>query len=1170
MKNKIKSKKKSIDSKTESESLKVDLEQTGLGKHEELSKQMENDTNMLILDGKKSKKDAEKDEKKEPLKRKLSKKERKKLEKVIERKNKSSRREELLEKLASVQVNSNELKMYSSVKDIGQKEKRKIIDNLSDGETRIINSISGSNKRKKTDLNTQSVEESTDTDDMSTDSEIDEEKIQKALDNHIKNVENHQEKYKPNKIVDSEDEEYHRKENASQAVNKRNTKYVHVDRKEQIKVSRSKLPIISEELTIMEKIYNNDIIIISGETGSGKTTQVPQFLYEAGYAENGMIIGVTEPRRVAAISMSKRVNEEMNFEESESKVSYQIRYEGTTSPNTRIKFMTDGVLLKEVQNDFLLTKYSAIIIDEAHERSVFTDILIGLLSRIVPVRNKRENPLKLIIMSATLRVEDFTDNRRLFKEIPPCIKVDARQFPVSVHFNKHTYQDYLAEAYRKICKIHRRLPDGGILVFLTGQQEVNVLCNKLKKTFPKRDFTNHQLKSDDNNKKESNGEQKINLDDYSTMPLIDEENEVGQDETELNLDKEDIMSDDDDEEDEEPSEDNPLRSSVKTEGYKPLYVLPLYAMLSTERQSKVFEQIPEGHRLCVIATNIAETSLTIPHIKYVVDSGKIKVKFYDKITGVSTFKICWTSKASADQRAGRAGRTSPGHCYRLYSSAVYNDEFPKFMEAEIARKPVEDLILQMKDLGIDRIQNFPFPTPPDQNAVKAAESLLVQLGALEYDKARIKNKKDEQITKITSLGKIMASFPINPRYGKMLTLASQQEDNKLILSYIICMISGLSVPELFLDGDTTINANPTTTSNGTEDQNKEPEKISVKYSQLRQQIIGGLTGSHSALLGDLMLLLVALGAVEYQQFNSQKSNDQEILKFCEQYGIRYKAIIEARKLRKQLVNTVNLIFPQIDLTIDPQMKPPNEEHAKLLRQLVLSGMVDRIAKRHDEILIKQDGKEIKNAYQSLLLAEPIFIHPSSVLFKELPAFVCYVDMVETSKMYMKSVCAIENEWLPIYLPSQCAFEKPIINETETDYESLKPRYCEKLGKVMCHRESTFGSFMWKIRPVEVEFPESLDLYKWFARFLLEGEIVPSLKKYTTVLLGSPSTMLKSWAKLQPRTEMLLNALIMNQCNSKNKLEDIWSNKKDYLLNEYLMWIPEALHFELRLKWPPIC
>ena len=190
---------------------------------------------------------------------------------------------------------------------------------------------------------------------------------------------------------------------------------------------------------------------------------------------------------------------------------------------------------------------------------------------------------------------------------------------------------------------------------------------------------------------------------------------------------------------------------------------------------------------------------------YFSNSNTIPIKLNDSVTGVSAFRICWTSKASAEQRAGRAGRTAPGHCYRLFSSAVFNDEFPQFAEPEIVRKPVEDLILQMKDLGIDRIVNFPFPTPPDDAAIRVAEKLLVQLGALELDKTRPKPARSpsEQVTRITGLGKLIASFPINPRYCKMLTLASQQEDRS-ILSYVICMISGLSVAELFIDGETVI------------------------------------------------------------------------------------------------------------------------------------------------------------------------------------------------------------------------------------------------------------------------------------------------------------------------------------------------------------------------------
>jgi ATP-dependent RNA helicase DHX37/DHR1 len=230
------------------------------------------------------------------------------------------------------------------------------------------------------------------------------------------------------------------------------------------------------------------------------------------------------------------------------------------------------------------------------------------------------------------------------------------------------------------------------------------------------------------------------------MPLEDEldtlekNEEDGDEEAKVEDDDGDLSTD---EEEENENQENPLKTSrgSSDSDEKPLYVLPLYSLLSSEKQARVFEQVPENCRLCVVATNVAETSLTIPNIKYVIDTGKIKMKFYDKITGVSTFRICWTSKASADQRSGRAGRTSPGHCYRLYSSAMFNDEFPQFAEPEIRRKPVEDLILQMKDLGIDRIANFPFPTPPDPVAVKAAENLLVQLGALELDNQRNKNMR---------------------------------------------------------------------------------------------------------------------------------------------------------------------------------------------------------------------------------------------------------------------------------------------------------------------------------------------------------------------------------------------------------------------------------------------
>ncbi|KAI8871917.1 P-loop containing nucleoside triphosphate hydrolase protein, partial [Ramicandelaber brevisporus] len=271
---------------------------------------------------------------------------------------------------------------------------------------------------------------------------------------------------------------------------------VQINRDAAIQEARQQLPVCAEEQSIMEAINLHNVVVICGETGSGKTTQIPQFLYEAGYghaeSKNGGMIGVTQPRRVAAVAMAQRVANELNV--SDKVVSHQIRYDATVSSQTKIKFMTDGVLLRELATDFTLSKYSAIIIDEAHERSVNTDILIGLLSRVVKLRANPPKgssidspPLKVIIMSATLRVDDFVKNESLFPtSIPPVLKVEARQYPVTTHFSRRTTHDYLETAFKKVCKIHARLPPGGILIFLTGQNEIVSMCKKLRKRFPQK------------------------------------------------------------------------------------------------------------------------------------------------------------------------------------------------------------------------------------------------------------------------------------------------------------------------------------------------------------------------------------------------------------------------------------------------------------------------------------------------------------------------------------------------------------------------------------------------------------------------------------------------------------------------------------------------------------
>ncbi|XP_062942073.1 probable ATP-dependent RNA helicase DHX37 isoform X2 [Cynocephalus volans] len=917
--------------------------------------------------------------------------------------------------------------------------------------------------------------------------------------------------------------------------------FIPLNRSPEMQEERLKLPILSEEQAIMEAVAEHPIVIVCGETGSGKTTQVPQFLYEAGYSRDDSIIGITEPRRVAAMAMSQRVAKEMNL--SQRAVSYQIRYEGNVTEETRIKFMTDGVLLKEIQKDFLLLKYKVVIIDEAHERSVYTDILIGLLSRIVSLRAKRHLPLKLLIMSATLRVEDFTQNQRLFAKPPPVIKVESRQFPVTVHFNKRTpMEDYSGECFRKVCKIHRMLPAGGILVFLTGQAEVHALCRRLKKAFPARrpwlQGTEDQRDSVEEMRKfkKSRARAKkaraatlpqINLDNYSVLPAGegDEDREAEMDDEEeapgsdLDLDLGDDGAD----------------TGEELDASLPLHVLPLYSLLAPEKQAQVFKPPPEGTRLCVVATNVAETSLTIPGIKYVVDCGKVKKRYYDRVTGVSSFRVTWISQASADQRAGRAGRTEPGHCYRLYSSAVFGD-FEQFPPPEITRRPVEDLILQMKALSIEKVINFPFPTPPSMEALIAAEELLIALGALQ---APQKAERMQQLQRsrlscpITMLGRTMAAFPVAPRYAKMLVLSQQYG----CLPYAITIVAAMTVRELFEELDRPA---------ASDEELTKLKGRRVRVAQMKRTWAGQ---GASLKLGDVMVLLGAVGACEYAGCTPQ---------FCEANGLRYKAMLEIRRLRGQLTTAVNTVCPEARLFVDPKMQPPSESQVTYLRQMVTAGLGDHLARRVQSEELLDD--KWRNAYKTPLLDDPVFIHPSSVLFKELPEFVVYQEIVETTKMYMKGVSTVEIQWIPVLLPSYCQFDKPL--------EEPAPAYCSKSGRVLCHRTSVFYRVGWPLPAVQVDFPEGIDCYKHFARFLLEGQVFRKLASYQGCLLSNPSTMLKTWARLQPRTESLLRALVAERADCHDALLAAWKKNPKYLLAEYCEWLPQAMHADVEKAWPP--
>ncbi|CAG9854793.1 unnamed protein product [Phyllotreta striolata] len=1079
----------------------------------------------------------------------LSKKQRKRLEKVVEKKKKKENRANLLESLQKVQASQEELSQLTSIASIQTKglkrhfleetnpEKIKTKNKTKVSDDKVtVNSISGSKRRKllqnETHPDNPNVvgfeSDSSHSDTSNSENELDNEIEPNKVEIEIEEKETACEELNNDITVVPEPKQkpIEIKEDESKKVSlpRKPAVYVDVIRSKEIQIARLKLPILAEEQQIMEVINENSIIVLAGETGSGKTTQVPQFLYEAGYALKHQI-AVTEPRRVAAISMSQRVAKEMNL--STKEVSYLIRFEGNVTDDTKIKFMTDGVLLKEIQTDFLLSKYSVVILDEAHERSVYTDILIGLLSRIVPLRNKKGNPLKLVIMSATLRLEDFTQNLRLFKAPPPVIKVETRQFPVTIHFNKRTNENYLKEAFNKIVKINTQLPEGGVLVFVTGQQEVISLVRKLRKAFPLRHKKNILKKNKDlihkkdENEEDSNDEGierglKKALTSKKKIKIIPE----------INLDDYSIPGDSGIASDEDLSDIEDDETDVTTiTNAQPLWTLPLYSLLPSFKQQKVFEDPPPGCRLCVVSTNVAETSLTIPNIKYVVDTGKTKVKLYDKVTGVTSYVVNWTSKASANQRAGRAGRLGPGHCYRLYSSAVFNDEFQDYSIPEIRQKPVDDLYLQMKCMNIDKIVNFPFPTAPDLMQLKSAQTRLETLGAL--------NNKGQ----VTALGRAISKFPVLPRYGKMLALSHQQD----LLPYTICMIAALSVQEVLLEvpiGQISL---------------EERKETRQRWFSTRLQWAGR---GNSLLLGDNMVLLRAVGAAEYAH------SEGKLEVFCSENGLRHKAITEIRKLRIQLTGEIKKNVPDASVVVDPKLKPPEDLQAKLLRQILLAGMGDQVAKKiqPDEVKEGEDKAKFKYAYTANNMEEPVFLHQGSVLKKTLPEYVVYQEIYETNRMYMRGVTAVEPEWLATYVPGLCNLSEPMM--------SPEPRYNPNTGKVHCTVSGTFGSQAWPLPNIEIAFPASVENYKWFARFLLEGKVFPKLEKYAKNLLSQPNIMIKTWAKLQPRTEVLLKTLLSKECCTRHKLEDVWKENPQFLLKEYLKWLPESAHTEISLSWPP--
>ncbi|KAM0264291.1 hypothetical protein ACHAQJ_000781 [Trichoderma viride] len=742
---------------------------------------------------------------------------------------------------------------------------------------------------------------------------------------------------------------------------------VGVVRTPEIQEARMKLPVVSEEQRLMEAIHNHDIVVICGSTGSGKTTQVPQFLYEAGYGSPdsptpGMIV-VTQPRRVAAVSMSKRVADELG--DHSSAVAYQIRFESNVDAKTAIKFMTDGVLLREVAQDITLRKYSAVVIDEAHERSVNTDILIGMLSRVIKLRTELSQedptikPLKLIIMSATLRVEDMTMNPSLFSTPPPVVEVEGRQHPVTIHFARRTHSDYVEEAFQKISRGHKKLPPGGFLVFLTGRNEILQLSKKLKAAFggprsaegPKVQIsaTEAPVEVEDLDFGD------VDEHDFDDFDGIDSDAE-GEGEDEFKIEEEDEVV--------------PLK----------MQVLPLYSLLPVKEQLRVFEEVPEGTRQIILATNVAETSLTIPGTRFVFDCGRSKERNYDRTSGVQSYEIGWISKASASQRSGRAGRTGPGHCYRLYSSAVYERDFQEFSDPELLRTPIDGIVLQLKAMNLQNVVNFPFPTPPDRQMLAKAEKLLTYLSAI---------SPSGQITKV---GTTMSMFPLSPRFARILLVGHLHN----CLPYTIALVAGLSAAEVYLAESQAIPALAA----------KEDGAIRTAADVIAEDRQANARRQFNQVQKNFCFLDDKSDAIKLLQVVGEFAHEPTE-QWCEAHFVRYKVLKEIQQLRKQITDLLRTNIPSFAaLKYQDKLDPPSPKQVSALKQMTAAGFLDQVAIRADLApnppeQYRKPRRAIDVPYVPLIpLHRPgsgenpcVYIHPASSLahvsVQECPEYIVY-------------------------------------------------------------------------------------------------------------------------------------------------------------------------------------
>ncbi|KAL3688626.1 hypothetical protein R1sor_014935 [Riccia sorocarpa] len=564
---------------------------------------------------------------------------------------------------------------------------------------------------------------------------------------------------------------------------------------DKLQEDRKSLPIYPYREELLKAIDEYQVLVIEGETGSGKTTQIPQYLHEAGYTKKGKI-GCTQPRRVAAMSVSARVAEEMGVKLGHE-VGYSIRFEDCTSEKTILKYMTDGMLLREFLGEPDLASYSVMMVDEAHERTVSTDVLFGLVKDVTRFRPD----IKLLISSATLDAEKFSG----YFDGAPIFRIPGRRYPVDILYTKAPEADYLEAAVVTVLQIHVTMPAGDILVFFTGQEEIEA-AEEILKTRTRGLGTR-----------------------------------IGE-----------------------------------------MIICPIYANLPSDLQAKIFEETPEGARKVVLATNIAETSLTIEGIKYVIDPGFVKQKSYNPRSGMESLIVTPVSKAAARQRTGRAGRTSPGKCFRLYTAHAYQTEMDDNTVPEIQRTNLGNVVLMLKSLGINDLISFDFMDPPPAETLLRALEQLYALGAL--------NDRGE----LTKMGRRMAEFPLDPMLSKMIVASDKYKCSDEIVT--IC--SMLTVGNAIF---------------------YRPKDKQVHADNARMNFHSGNVGDHLALL---------------KVYDSWKETDFST-QWCYENYIQVRSMKRARDIRDQLEGLLERV------EIEPVSNPGDHE---AIKKAVTSGFFYHTAK----------------------------------------------------------------------------------------------------------------------------------------------------------------------------------------------------------------------------------